>query len=218
MPIKVSCQCGTNLNVPDAAAGKNVKCPKCQKVLAVPAGQPKSDAGSKTAQNSKSAAGTKPPANSGGAGSAKPVAATKAPDALANLFESAGLKKREGTFCPSCDRSLPPGTAICVGCGFNLETGAKLDGFELETKEFGDKRLVEAAEMMKREAETEKRLLSPGLPRWMEFAMILVVLFMMTAILLKIDAQTSGQSSSIAPIAILLRFSSLAVFSSSLGR
>ena len=217
MPIKVSCQCGSNLNVPDAAAGKNVKCPKCQKVLAVPAGQPKSDAGSKTAQNAKSAAGTKPPTSPGGVGNAKPAAAAKAPDALANLFESAGLTKREGTFCPSCDRSLPPGTAICVGCGFNLETGAKLDGFALESKEFGDKRLVEAAEMMKREAETEKRLLSSGMPWWMMFAMILGVLFMMTAILLKMDAKTSGQSSSIAPIAKLQRASYLAVISFSVG-
>jgi hypothetical protein len=205
MPIKVSCQCGTNLNVPDAAAGKNVKCPKCQKVIAVPGAQPKPAAGGKTAQPAKSAVG------------AKPAAAAKAPDALANLFESAGLKKREGTFCPACDRALPPGTAICVGCGFNLETGAKIEGFEVETKEFGDKRLVEAAEMMRREADTEKRLLSAGMPWWMMFAVILGVLFMMTAILLKMDVKTSGQTSSIAAIARLQRANYLPVIAFSVG-
>jgi len=174
MPIKVSCQCGTNLNVPDAAAGKNVKCPKCQKVIAVPGAQPKPATGGKTAQPAKSAVG------------AKPAAAAKAPDALANLFESAGLKKREGTFC-------------------------------VETKEFGDKRLVEAAEMMRREADTEKRLLSAGMPWWMMFAVILGVLFMMTAILLKMDVKTSGQTSSIAAIAKLQRANYLPVIAFSVG-
>lgn len=199
MPLKVTCQCGATLSVPDAAAGKKVKCTKCQQVIAVPA------------------AGTTPPASKPAATTAsatkKPTQATKpsqspaakAPDALSSLFESAGLKKREGNFCPSCDRSLPPGTAICVGCGFNLESGSKIEGFQVEIKEFGDKRLVEAAESMKRESETEKRLLSAGMPWWMMLAIILGVLFMMTAILLKMDVNTSGQTSSIAPIAKLQR-------------
>lgn len=39
MPIPVVCaSCQTRLNAPDAAAGKKVKCPKCQAVMAVPAG------------------------------------------------------------------------------------------------------------------------------------------------------------------------------------
>jgi hypothetical protein len=209
MPIKVSCQCGANLNVPDVATGKNVKCPKCQKAIAVPGPQTKVDPASKTAQKASNTPNSKP--------TASPAGAAKAPDALANLFESAGLKKREGTFCPSCDRLLPPGTAICVGCGFNLETGSKIDGFHLEVKEFGDKRLVEAAEMMKREADTEKRLLSAGMPWWMMFAIILGVLFMMTAILLKMDVGTSGQTSSIAPIAKLQRANYGAVIAFSVG-
>ncbi|MBN9518901.1 hypothetical protein J0H58_10345 [bacterium] len=38
MPIPVVCaNCQTRLNAPDAAAGKKVKCPKCQAVMAVPA-------------------------------------------------------------------------------------------------------------------------------------------------------------------------------------
>ena len=122
---------------------------------------------------------------------------------MSKLLDSAGLKKREGTFCPSCDRSLPPGTAICVGCGYSLEAGNKIEGFAVETKEFGNKRLVEAAEMMAREADTEKRLLKAGMPWWMMFAIILGVLFMMTAILLKMDVKTSGNVSSVPIIAKL---------------
>lgn len=37
MPIAVVCTCGARLQAPDAAAGKRVKCPKCQNPLAVPA-------------------------------------------------------------------------------------------------------------------------------------------------------------------------------------
>jgi len=190
MPLRVNCQCGVALNVPDAMAGKQVKCPKCQKVIPVAA--PKAPA-------------AKPPA-------AKPVAAKPAPpnppggqDAMAILLDSAGLKKREGIFCPGCDRPLPTGSAICVGCGYNLQAGSKIEGFEVETKEFGNKRLAEAADMMAREVETEKRLLKAGMPWWMMLAIILGVLFMMSAILLKMDVNTSGKVSS---VPILAKFQS----------
>jgi hypothetical protein len=176
-------------------AGKQVKCPKCQKVIPVAA--PKAPA-------------AKPPAAKPAA--AKPAAAKPAPpnppggqDAMAILLDSAGLKKREGIFCPGCDRPLPTGSAICVGCGYNLQAGSKIEGFEVETKEFGNKRLAEAADMMAREVETEKRLLKAGMPWWMMLAIILGVLFMMSAILLKMDVNTSGKVSS---VPILAKFQS----------
>src|ERR1700736_5830482 len=38
MPIDVQCSgCSTMLRAPDTAAGKKVKCPKCEAVIAVPA-------------------------------------------------------------------------------------------------------------------------------------------------------------------------------------
>jgi hypothetical protein len=116
---------------------------------------------------------------------------------LAGLFDQAGLTRREGTFCPSCDKPLAPGTAICVNCGFHLEQGSKLEGFEVETKEFGNKRLVEASESMKREAETEKRLLGAGMPWWMMLGILAGLLVMIVCVLIKMDARTSGTESSI---------------------
>lgn len=187
MPLRVTCQCGVALNVPETMAGKGVKCPKCQSVIAV--GTP-----------AKTAPATKPAASKP---AAKASASNASQDAMAKLLDSAGLKKREGIFCPSCDRSLPPGTAICVGCGYNLEAGSKIEGFEVEVKEFGNKRLVEAAEMMAREVETENRLLKAGMPWWTMAAIILAVMFMMTAILLKMDVKTSGNVSSVPIIAKL---------------
>lgn len=37
MPIVVTCSCGKPIKAPDAAAGKKVRCPHCQRVLSVPA-------------------------------------------------------------------------------------------------------------------------------------------------------------------------------------
>lgn len=37
MPLSLSCPCGAKLNVPDTAAGKRVRCPKCGDPIAVPA-------------------------------------------------------------------------------------------------------------------------------------------------------------------------------------
>lgn len=194
MPLRVNCQCGVALNVPDTMAGKQVKCPKCQKVIPVAASN---------AQVPNSAA-AKPATPK----STTPPKASTSPggqDVMSVLLDSAGLKKREGTFCPACDRPLPTGSAICVGCGYNLQAGSKIEGFEVETKEFGNKRLAEAADMMAREVETEKRLLKAGMPWWMMLAIILGVLFMMSAILLKMDVNTSGKVSS---VPILAKFQS----------
>jgi len=116
---------------------------------------------------------------------------------MANLFDQAGLTQRQGTFCPSCDKPLAPGTAICVNCGFHLEQGSKIEGFQVESKEFGNVRLREAAEMLKREADTEKRLLGAGTPWWMMLGILAGLLVMIGAVLIKMDASTSGSQSSI---------------------
>ena len=199
MPLRVNCQCGVALNVPDTMAGKQVKCPKCQKVIPVAASSasaPNSPAAKPAAAKPATPKSTTPPKASTSPGGQ---------DVMSVLLDSAGLKKREGTFCPACDRPLPTGSAICVGCGYNLQAGSKIEGFEVETKEFGNKRLAEAADMMAREVETEKRLLKAGMPWWMMLAIILGVLFMMSAILLKMDVNTSGKVSS---VPILAKFQS----------
>jgi hypothetical protein len=238
MPLRVNCQCGQVLNVPDHLAGKGVKCPKCQKPIRVPAeggaGAAVSAevAGSGGAGSGKAAATGKPTHQSSVAKAPQAsVAATKAEvskrsaptasaagkDALSNLFDQAGLTKREGTFCPSCDKALAAGTSICISCGFHLEQGAKLEGFQVESKEFGNKRLVEAAEMMKREVETEKRMMTAGMPWWMMLALVLGLLFMISAVLLKMDVKTSGSVSTVPLLAKIQRANLLPVLVFSLG-
>jgi hypothetical protein len=194
---------------------------------AVPSGVPTTQSAPGKSATAKSAATTSnAPATAAKPTAAKPKAAAPSSagaksssgvDALANLFDQAGLTKREGVFCPSCDKSLPPGTSICVSCGFHLEQGSKVDGFQVEVKEFGDKRLVEAAEMMKREAETEKRLLGAGTPWWMLLAIVAGLLFMITAVLLKMDVKASGNVSTVPLIAKLQRANLGPVLAFSLG-
>jgi hypothetical protein len=40
MPLQVQCPCGKRLQIPDTAAGKKVKCPNCQTLLAIQAPPP----------------------------------------------------------------------------------------------------------------------------------------------------------------------------------
>jgi hypothetical protein len=188
MPVRVACSCGQALNVPDHLAGKVVKCPKCQKGIRVP-GEAK-PAPAKAAGPAAKTPAAKTPA-------AKPAASPGGNDALAGLFDAAGLTQRQGTFCPACDKPLTPGTAICVNCGFHLEQGTKIEGFQVESKEFGNRRLVEAAEMMKREVETEKRMLSAGMPWWMMLGILSGIVVMIAAVVIRMDATTSGSESSI---------------------
>jgi hypothetical protein len=209
MPVRVACPCGQTLNVPDQLAGKVVKCPKCQKGVSVPGGA-----------KAAAAKPAVPPATTKAAPTSKAPAAaigSGANDALAGLFDQAGLKKREGTFCPSCDKVLPPRTAICVNCGFSLEQGARIEGFQIEAKEFGNVRLVEAAEMMKREAETEKRMLTAGMPWWMMLGLLCGILVMMAGLGIKMDASTSGQESNIPLFRKIQAAGYLPVFAASFG-
>ncbi len=212
MPLRVTCQCGQSLNVPDNLAGKVVKCPKCQKGVKVPGQATGGTSGSppKLAESAakKATVSAKP---------VRPPAASPPLDALAGLFDSAGLTERKGTFCPSCDKSLPPGTAICVNCGFHLEQGAKISGFQVESKEFGNARLVEASEMMKREAETEKRLLGAGTPWWMMFGLLAGLVVMIGAVLIKMDATTSGNVSNVLLFRKLQNATFLSVLAMSFG-
>lgn len=218
MPIRVACQCGQSLNVPDAAAGKAVKCPKCQQAVRVPA------AATGTPTAAAKPATAKPGTPKTAANQPKPKSPAPAPQAtsagapLADLFESAGLKQRAGVFCPSCDEPSAPGTAICVKCGFNFNEGTKISGFQISNqKEFGNIRLNEAAASMKREEEVEKRLLGAGTPWWMMLAILAALVIFVGGLLLKMDAKTSGSISSNPTIARIQNANYLPVLAASAG-
>lgn len=181
MPIRVACQCGQSLNVPDAMAGKSGKCPKCQQVIRIPA------AGGATSP--KTATGPK-------AQSAKAApAAPSAPNAMASLLDAAGIVQKSGTFCPNCDQPSKPGTVLCTNCGFNFAEGTKVEGHKsLEKKQFGNKNLNHAVEMMARDELTQKRMLNTGFPWWAMVASLFGLLIFVCGALVKKDEAQTGRS------------------------
>lgn len=184
MPIRVTCQCGQSLNVPDSMAGKSGKCPKCQQLVKIPLA-PSADAGAPA----KPAATPK---------QAKPQAAGPKPTAntMAGLLDAAGLVQKTGTFCPHCDQASKPGAVICTHCGFNFAEGTKVEGHQrTEKRQFGNKNLNEAAAMMVREESVQKRLLATGSPWWTVLGFFLALVIFLVAILIKMDAKQTGKVS-----------------------
>ncbi len=210
MPIRVTCQCGNSLNVPDALAGKSGKCPKCKQVIRIPAGPAVvGNAPAPVAANAQGPAKT-----------SKPALASQdfASSGLGGLFDAAGLVQKQGNFCPSCDANLAPGAVICVKCGLNLAEGTRVEGHKLETKKgFGNKRLNEAVDSMSREAATEKRLLNSGTPWWLMFAALAGVLVFISGALIWMDAKTTGTVSSNPTMARIQNAAILDVLLASMG-
>jgi hypothetical protein len=214
MPIRVTCQCGQSLSVPDEMAGKNGRCPKCKGVVKVPA------AGATVAiAPSKGTASPATPSKKTTSAKTVPAASSATQNSnLAGLFDEVGLVKKTGKFCPSCDVPLDPRAVICVSCGLNLAEGKKLDGFQATAqKKFGNKHLNEAAEMMDREQATEKRLLGAGAPWWMMFSILAGIVIFIAGLAIKMDAATSGEASSIEILRRIQAATYLTVMCGSMG-
>ncbi len=208
MPIRVTCQCGQSLNVPDTMAGKSGKCPKCQQTIRIPAAEAVSGAGT----TSKPSSPAKP---------TKPSPAGMQPNqrgAMAGLLDAAGLVQKAGSFCPHCDQPSRPGTVLCTHCGFNFSEGTKVEGHKaIEKREFGNKNLNEAAAMMVREESTQTRMLNSGTPWWMMFSILTGLLLFVGGALVKMDASTSGEISKIGVLARIQRANWLPVMAASSG-
>lgn len=167
MPVQVKCSCGKVLKVRDELAGKAVKCPGCQSVLRVPA------AGQTGSPAAKPAKPAKP------AGAAKRAGAPPPPsNDLDDLFQEAGFEQRAGKVCPKCFGTISPDAVLCTHCGFHLQTGSRVQGFEVEfdsTNE-GARMLRKAETNMASEASMQHKLVSgSGMPWWM----LMLVLFLL---------------------------------------
>ena len=115
MPVKVRCQsCEKVFAAPDAARGKQVKCPGCEEKVKVPAGD-----GAKAGSSAKPA-GKKP----------APAKAKKKDEhhddhehALKNL-DLDGAEDENTRVCPKCGQEIyEEEVSECPACGLNFETG-----------------------------------------------------------------------------------------------
>lgn len=194
MPLKIKCDCGQVLSVPETAAGKKVKCPKCQKAVDVPA----SSAAPSAQATSKAAAAVAPATTKAAAPAASPVKTSKspAPAATANMeqfFDEAGLKKKSGPVCPKCGASVTKLAALCVKCGFNLQSGEQIQGFAVkkEEDEFKNEFLQAAADTMLSENIAGERHSKSGMPWWMVLAFLLGALCIGAGGVLIVDKLTN---------------------------
>ncbi|WP_442506216.1 hypothetical protein SH528x_005048 [Novipirellula sp. SH528] len=167
MPIKMTCQCGKVLNIPDAAAGKAVKCPGCQTVLKVPA------AGA-AAKPQQAAAPSRP----------APAAFVAVDNSMGDLFDEEGFSQQVAAICPACRAEMKADAVLCTKCGYNKQTGSQLAGHKTPGLDVshGTLALQKAASDMARAQETQDRLMgNNGMPTWM-LALVLFLIVSSTAI------------------------------------
>jgi len=166
-------------------AGKSGKCPKCQQLIRIPA------AGSAAAPQSRIPAIAKP-------AKAAPAVSAASSNAMTSLLDAAGIVQKSGTFCPNCDQPSRPGAVLCTNCGFNFTEGTKVEGHKsLEKKQFGNKNLNHAVEMMARDASTQKRMLETGTPWWTMVAALAGLLIFVGGALIKKDEGQAGKRSTV---------------------
>ena len=196
MPISVRCQCGHALQVPDSAGGKSGKCPKCGESIRIPAGSKAGPEATTPAASTKASQGkaattrSKKPsgkAASTAGGRGAPVSA------IDSLLDTAGIGKQQGPVCPSCQTPIKPGATICIECGFHLERGEKLAGYQTtnQLSEFKNRKLQLAAEDLSREEETDKRIKRVGMPWWVMLSNVAGLIFITLAGVMKVEASQS---------------------------
>ncbi|MCA9195169.1 MAG: hypothetical protein KDB03_25530 [Planctomycetales bacterium] len=172
MAIKFKCSCGKDISVPDAFAGKNGKCPKCQQPVKVPGG---------------ASTPSKPPSTP----KSKPAPTSVGAPRLDSLLDDVGLKKQTGPICPKCATPIKAGAKVCVSCGLNFETGEQIKGFNanVERPEFDNPYLQEAALNMRRELLSEERRDKASMPWWMIMSFLIGAVTLCAAGVVIVDGQ-----------------------------
>jgi membrane associated rhomboid family serine protease len=131
--IRFACSCGTRLAVPGTLAGLQAKCPKCAKLLTVPAApaepDDEQDVDSLVAGLMTGDAVAVEPAPRVSATAHRSERSTD-PLGLAAPVETPGRTAEtvagEPRTCPCCQQSLGADAVICTDCGINVKTGRAL--------------------------------------------------------------------------------------------
>ncbi len=213
MAIKFKCSCGHVLSVPDQYAGKDGKCPKCQKTVRVPTpkatsatssapGAPAPNAANPKAANPIAGA-TKPnraqpaqakpaqlkpaPAKGAAGGAAKPTALSAG--VMDSLLDDVGLTKRAGPICKNCGADIRRGAVVCTKCGLNFESGETLTGFDAKSNrpEFDNAFLQEASDNMVRDSVMDLRRDRAAMPWWVIMSFLIGAITLCAAGIIMVD-------------------------------
>lgn len=101
--ITLKCKCGQKFNAKAELAGKKIKCPKCEQPIRVPAGN--------------KIAKAKPPTQEASIG---------------DLFDEVGFNTEDGSAhrkCPECRAPMTDEAIICIDCGYNENTGKRMETY-----------------------------------------------------------------------------------------
>jgi uncharacterized integral membrane protein len=169
-------------------AGRKGKCPKCGTEIRIP-GEKVASASSKASANrgASSQAATKSSRSSSVSAPqpkspSKPAQASKQPkaaasqDGLDDFFTDAGIGQQSGPVCPKCFAPITRGSAICISCGVNLQSGEQLTAYQStnERAEFKNLHLEEASNAMRAEAAADRQSMNSGTPWWVILCILLV--------------------------------------------
>ena len=192
MPIQISCQCGKALKVPDAAAGKAVKCPECGKSVRVP----------------------------GGAGPVAQPSAT-ASSRMNDLFSEEGFSDHVAAVCPACRQEMPAGAVLCVKCGYHVESGTKFESHKTAGVDIdhGTLALQKAADDMVKDKEMQQKMLSgAGMPWWgLALTLFLIGSGLTIAVLAVNASRRVDESISFNPMGLFLLLAGIAFTLVALG-
>ncbi len=137
-------------------AGKAVKCPGCGQVIRVPGG--------------------------GAAKAPTRAPATTADTSVNELFDEEGMTDEVAGVCPACRAQMKAGAILCTKCGYNKETGERLQGHKTAGVDidFGELALMKAETDLADDKRMQEEMLSKaGLPWW---GLALVLFVMGTAV------------------------------------
>jgi hypothetical protein len=163
MPIRVSCSCGKPLQVPDAAAGKAVKCPACSATVRIPAaGAPAKSAAPRPQQTPAPQRPVQQPVDKG----------------LGDLFDEEGFSTTAAQVCPACRKEMKPGAVLCTSCGFHTTQGVRFEGHKTPGVDIdqGTMALNKAAADLEHAKKIQSDMIdNAGMPPWL-LALVLTVL------------------------------------------
>ncbi|QDT07542.1 hypothetical protein K227x_59700 [Rubripirellula lacrimiformis] len=233
MPIRVKCQCGKALNVPDTAAGKAVKCPGCATVIRVPSataqggnGQGGNGQGGKAPaggvkRSAPQPGGAKPAGKPAPRPAAPQIPAAQQPGMMDEMFDEEGFSAQVAQICPNCRSEMAAGSVLCTKCGFNKESGARLEGHKTAGVDIshGTLALQKAKADMAKAAALDKAVLDgSGMPWWMLSLVLFMIVSGLSIAVLAVNASRRiDESISFNPMQTFLMLCGVAFYLASQG-
>lgn len=137
-----------------------------------------------------------------------------------DLFAEEGLDREIAGVCPACNKELRAAAVFCTKCGFNLETGERLDGHQVDGVDIdmGTVALNKAARDMAEAKRLQAELIGKdGMPPWM-LALILFILGSAVGIaVLAVNASRRAETIQFKPLQMFMNLGGSAFLLVSIG-